>query len=169
MLDWRRLVPLQRRRTIAAAPERSASESWGVVVELVAATLERSSEIARTEVEAELAVAKGVGRALIAGGHLDSTPVVVRAGKLDLAINTASGDAAFSVAENLGPVPGAADADDWIVYLPAVAPLTDAVASVVSGGAHLSADDPESAEPGPLKAQQSLDGEAMKRWAEGQS
>jgi hypothetical protein len=161
---------LRRHRTVAAAPERSASESWGVVAELVVATLERSPIIDRADVEAELSIAAGVGRALIAGGHLDASPLVVRAGKLDLAIKTASGDAAFSITENLSPVPGGADAHEWTVYLPAVPPLVESVTSVAADGAHLSADDPdELTEASSASARESLDAAAVQRWADEQS
>jgi hypothetical protein len=161
---------LRRHRTVAAAPERSASESWGVVAELVVTTLERSPAIARPDVEAELSIAAGVGRALIAGGHLDSAPLVVKAGKLDLAIKTASGNAAFSITENLSPVPGAADAEDWTVHLPAVPPLAESVTSVAASGAHLSADDPdELAKESSARTRESLDAAAVQRWADEQA
>jgi hypothetical protein len=116
-------------------------------------------------VEAELGVAAGVGRMLVAGGHLDANPIVVTAGKLDLAIRTESGDAALSTAENGGPVPGAAEAEDWTVCLPSVPPLEKAIAKVASSAEHLSAEDPsELAKESTDRSGEALDAYALRRW-----
>lgn len=110
---------MQRRREIASSPQRGAEETWQIITELVGATLERSPNIARSAVDATMAGADGVGRMLIAGGHLEANPIVVVAGQLWLEIATISGDRALTIEENLNPVPGAATADDWTVHIPA--------------------------------------------------
>ena len=139
---------MQRRRTIAAAPERRASETWAVISALVADTLERSPSITRGEVVAAMEAAAPAGRMLVAGGHLDAHPVVLVAAPVHVSITTASGVAATSLEENLEPVPGGASATAWTVYLPTPDPLGDAVRAVAAGSAHLSAEEaPTDAEP----------------------
>ena len=133
---------MQRRRTIAAAPERQASETWGVISGLVADTLDRSPSITRDEVAAAMAAAAPAGRMLVAAGHLDTHPLVLVAGPVHLSITTASGVAATTLDENLQPVPGAATATVWTVYLPTPDPLGDAVRAVVAGSPNLSAEEP---------------------------
>ena len=129
---------MQRRRTIAAAPIRSASEAWKVVVALLTDTLERSPDIVAGEVEKEMAPLAGLGPALIAAGHLENDALVVSAEPLDVSIYVVTGDSALGVDENLGPVPGGASASaDWTVQVPAPGPLAAAVAAATNGSTHL--------------------------------
>ena len=158
---------MQRHRRIAAAPERSASESWATVVELVCESVDRSKHLSGPDVADCLELAGGIGRLLIGGGHLDDQGITVIAGDLHLTVTTVSGDAALSLEENLNPVPGAAEAKDWKVYLPALPPLTAAVKDVASKDLHLSSDNPPSAS---AKARESategvLDQGALQDWA----
>jgi hypothetical protein len=157
---------VQRRRDIASAPERSGGEAWEIITALVADTLERSDAIHRAVVEATLAHADGIGRMLIAGGHLETHPLIIVAGKLWLEIRPVSGDAALTLEENLNPVPGAADAEDFVIFLSSPAPLATFVKGVVAGDVHLSADEPtapnESDADGRAAA---LDETALARWA----
>jgi hypothetical protein len=133
---------VQRRREIASSPQRSAGEAWQVITDLVAVTLERSPNIDRSTVDATMGATNGVGRMLIAGGHLESSPIVVVAGQLWLEITTVSGDRALTIEENPNPVPGAATADDWKVHLPADGSLAKIVKDVVKTDDHLSSDEP---------------------------
>ncbi len=133
---------MQRRREIACSPQRNAREAWQVIAELVAVTLERSPSIDRSAVEAAMETVGGVGRMLIAGGHLESAPITVVAGQLWLEIVTVSGDRALTIEENLNPVPGAATADDWKVHLPAEGPLAKLIKDASKKDDHLSADEP---------------------------
>jgi hypothetical protein len=133
---------MQRRRAVAAAPVRTAGESWSVIASLVADSLSRSPRIDRRDVSSTMEVAAGAGRMLIAGGHLDNQPLVVVAGTMHLSITTVSGDEAFTLEENLNPVPGAASADTWTVHLPAAEPLEAVVSSAASSSLHLSAEPP---------------------------
>jgi hypothetical protein len=161
---------VQRRREIASSPQRSAGEAWQVITELVTATLERSTSIDRSTVGVTLEAVGGVGRMLIAGGHLESKPIVVVAGPLWLEIVTVSGDRALAIEENLNPVPGAATADNWKMYLPAEGSLAKLVKDAVKDDDHLSADEPVVSTTS--KAHQSdgvLNEEALANWAEEKS
>ena len=64
---------MKRTRIVPAAPVQSASATWSAIVELVVATLEPSA-IASSDIEEALSCLHGVGRGLIAGGHLDRSP-----------------------------------------------------------------------------------------------
>jgi hypothetical protein len=139
---------MERTRLISAAPIRSASEAWQVLSTLLADTLERSSSVPPGSVAKELALLKGLGPALIAGGHLESKGLVVVDSGLHLTIRVLTADAALSVEENLNPVPGGAAATNrWILYLPSAGPLDIAVKAAAKNSSHLSTDDPPASAP----------------------
>jgi len=98
--------------------------------------------ILTSEHPAAMAAAAPAGVMLIAAGHLDRHAVVIVAPPLHLSITTVSGTAASTVEENLGPVPGGASADDWVIHLPTPDPLGDVVRSVAKGSARLSTEPP---------------------------
>lgn len=133
---------MQRRRTIAAAPQRSASQTWGAISQLFLDTLTRSPSISIGEVELAMAAAAPAGVMLVAAGHLERHPVVLVAAPIHLSINTVSGTAAMGLDENLTPVPGGASANTWTVHLPTPEPLGDAVRDAIRGKAHLSSEEP---------------------------
>lgn len=133
---------MQRHRQIAAAPERSAPESWATLAELIEVSVGRSEEIASGDISRSLETARPIGTMLIAAGHLDRHPITVVAGDLHLSLTTVSGDSALTLQENLNPVMGATKAASWRVYLPTPDPLGDAVRAATKGDANLSADDP---------------------------
>ena len=133
---------MQRRREIAASPQRSAPESWEALTCLIRDSVGRSEEIGEAEVEGALVKASGVGMALIAGGHLDRHPITVVAGDLHLSLTTVSGDPALGLEENLGAVMGATKATSWKVYLPTPEPLAAAVRAAAGTDANLSAEEP---------------------------
>ena len=96
----------------------------------------------------ELAPLKGLGPALIAGGHLESKGLVVVDNGLHLTIRVFTADAALDVEENLNPVPGGATATDrWILYLPSAGPLDNAIRAAANNSLHLSTDDPPASAP----------------------
>ena len=136
---------MKRHRKIAAAPERTATECWATIAELIADSVNRSKHVSDIEVADSLEAASGIGRLLVGGGHLDKNALTVVAADLHLSLTTVSGDAALSLEENLNPVAGAANAGDWTIYLPAPAPLTTAVETVAAENVHLSSEDPPSA------------------------
>jgi hypothetical protein len=139
---------MERTRLIAAAPVRSASEAWQVLLTLLADTIERSSSVPTGSVIKELASLKGIGPALIAGGHLESKGLVVVDRGLHLTIRVLTADAALDVEENLNPVPGGTSATEgWIVYFPSAGPLDNAVNAAVKNSSHLSTDDPPASAP----------------------
>ncbi|MGH3950029.1 MAG: hypothetical protein ACRDSE_13040 [Pseudonocardiaceae bacterium] len=135
-----------RYRTIAGSPLRSATATWTTISTLVADTLDRSPVISRDAVEKVFETATGLGRQLVAGGHLEGHDLVVVAAPVHLAIRTASGAAAINLDENLNPVPGGASATEWMVYLPTPDPVGQTVRELADRVAHLSA------EPAPTNA-----------------
>lgn len=137
---------MERSRVIAAAPVRTAAEAWQVVVDLIVATLERSSAIASGSVAEDLSVLNGLGPALVAGGHLESKGLVLVDDGLHLTIQVVTADAALEVEENLNPVPGGAGATaDWMLYIPSCGALDAVVAKAIKGVSHLSSDSPPNA------------------------
>jgi hypothetical protein len=145
-----------RYRTVAAAPQRSASAAWQVITDLVADTIAMSGALSRSDAEQAMAAAASAGRMLIAGGHLDRHPLTLIAGLVHCEITTVSGTAALTSEENLNPVPGAASAATYAIHLPAPNPLAAVVADAVARHPRLSAAQPpapatgEAAGPGPL-------------------
>lgn len=129
---------MQRRRDLAGAPVRSASEVWTTLSQLIIDTLVRSPHITESQVLAALTTAAPAGMMLAAAGHLEREPIVLVAGDLHLSFATVSGDRAFSVEENLNPVPGGAEAQDWTLHLPTPEPVGASISALVSGVAHLS-------------------------------
>ena len=139
---------MERHRTIAAAPVRSASDAWQVLSSLIAQTLERSPAIPSGSVASELAPLNGLGPALIAGGHLESKGLVLCDVGLHLTVTVVTADAALSVQENLNPVPGGGRATNgWILYVPSVGALAVSIAAAVKKSSHLSADTPPASAP----------------------
>ena len=139
---------MERQRTIAASPVRSAAEAWDVVTTLIAKTLERSPEVPTGSVAGELAVLDGLGPALIAGGHLESDGLVICDIGLHVTIRVMTADAALAVRENLNPVPGGGSATDaWMLYLPSPGALDASVAGAAKRSSHLSVDVPPKSAP----------------------
>jgi hypothetical protein len=139
---------MERTRLLAAAPVRSASEAWQVLSTLLAGTLERSPSVPTGSVAKELAPLKGLGPALIAGGHLESKGLVLVDSGLHLTIRVLTADAALDVEENLNPVPGGASATNgWTLYVPSAGPLDSAVKAAAKKSPHLSTDDPPTSAP----------------------
>ena len=159
---------MRRHRHIAASPQRSAPEAWQAISTLIGITLERSSSIDREEVDVALEPLETIARMLIAAGHLEKRPMVLVADGLWLEIQTVSGGLALTLEENLNPVPGAAGAATWMLFIPQVEPLAKLVRSTVKDQPHLSADAPsvpvesDGAERGGTSA---VDLEALARWA----
>lgn len=130
---------MKRVRKLAGAPHRTATAAWDILTNLITDTLVASPHITAADVAAALAPLKGIGAALIAGGHLAKTPLVLVSNNLHLSITVATNDAALDVAENLNPVPGGGSAtSDWMLYLPTPASLTSIVSIAAGQSAHLS-------------------------------
>ena len=72
---------MQRRRQVAASPERTTSETAATISELIRDSLARSDQIALSDVDDALAKARPAFLALVAGGHLDVNPLVLVAGE----------------------------------------------------------------------------------------
>ena len=134
---------MQRRRSIAAGPVRTASQAWETVVVLFTVTLGRAPAIDQDQVRQSLARLAGVGPMLVGPHHLEKHDLVLVAGPLELAVNTVSGPEALSLDENLDEVPGAATAVDWDLWLPNVDPLVAWLERAVQGDRHLHVGQPD--------------------------
>jgi hypothetical protein len=154
---------MQRRREIAAAPERPAPESWAALARLIEESVGRSEQIQACEIEATLEALRGVGILLVAGGHLDHDSVTVVAGELHLSLTTVSGDAALAFEENLKPVMGATKAASWKVYLPTPEPHGRAIRHLAKSDPNLSTDEPPNEEVTSKAASSLLDTAALRR------
>ncbi len=153
-----------RRRTIAAAPVRSASATWQVITELIADTVAVAPACDRGEVEGALTAAAAAGRMLVAGGHLDRHPVVLIAGPVRCEIRTVSGTDALHHDENLNVIPGATGATTFTVYLPTPAPIAKIVADAVALHPRLSdAAAPTALSPTPTRGASLVDAEALRK------
>ena len=137
---------MQRHRQIAAAPERSTSETVETISELIRDSLARSEHIDLADVDGALGAARPALLALVAGGHLERNALVLVAAVLRLSITTVSGDKALTLEENLAAVPGAASATDWTLYLPTPDPLGALVTSCADAHPRLSTEEPPSAD-----------------------
>lgn len=135
---------MTRTRLIAASPVRTAGATWEAITELVARSLDRSSSNTAGDVRQVLERLSGAGVALVAGGYLNRDPVTIVASPLRLQVQTVSGEEAFSALEeeNPNPVPGAATAESWRIYLPRPSGLAALVDEAVDGVAEASTDDP---------------------------
>ena len=133
---------MQRRREIAAAPERPAPDSWATLARLIEESVGRSEQIQASEIQTTMETVRGVGTLLVAGGHLDRHPITVVAGDLHLSLTTVSGDAVLALEENLKPVMGATKATSWKVYLPTPEPHGNAIRHLAKSDPNLSTDEP---------------------------
>ena len=148
---------MERHRTIAASPVRSATDAWKVVTTLVADTLERSAAIPARSVGVELAALDGLGPALIAGGHLESKGLVLCDVGLHVTVTVVTADAALRVKENLNPVPGGASATDgWMLYVPLPGALDASVEAAAKRSSHLSVEPPPKSAPAAKKREAGL-------------
>lgn len=154
---------MRRTREVAASPLRSASVTWSVIAGLVADTVAQSSGLSRDEAVQAMSAAEAVGRMLVAGGHLHKHPITLVAGEVHCEVTTVSGTAALTLEENLNPVPGAAGADEFTVYLPSPAPLQEQVRAAVDGHARLSDAAPPAAETKAASSGPLIDREALRR------
>jgi hypothetical protein len=127
-----------RYRGVVASPVRSASATWQAITDLVADTIATSTTLSRAEAQQAMSAAAPVGRMLVAGGHLDHHPLVLAAGQVHCEIFTMSGAAALTAEENLNPIPGAAKAETFTIYLPSPEPLGREVSAAAAGHARLS-------------------------------
>lgn len=153
---------MRRAREVAASPVRSASATWTVIADLVTDTVAQSS-LSRDEAVQAMSAAEAVGRMLIAGGHLNKHPITLVAGKVHCEITTVSGTAALTLEENLNPVPGAAGADAFTIYLPSPAPLEELVQAAAKAHGRLSDGTPPTEETKAASAGPLVDREALRR------
>ena len=152
---------MRRTRVVPAAPARSASATWDVIVNLVRDALTASRHIDVAEIDAAMTSAAGVGRALISAGHLDHHAITLVAPPIHVSIATISGTAALKT-DDPSPIPGGSTASDWTLHLPTPAPLEKVVESVASKHPRLSSK-PAPDHAAEDKATASIDREAIKQ------
>jgi hypothetical protein len=129
---------MQRRRTLAGPPVRSATEAWGAVAQLLTNTLTVSTSVSELEVAAALAPLAGLAPALIAAGHLERAPLVLVDAAMHLSISVATGTAALELEENLNPVPGGASSTStWVLHVPCPPTFAAGLNAVISGEGRL--------------------------------
>jgi len=100
---------------------------------------------------------------LVAGGHLEGHPVTLVAGEVHCEITTVSGTAALTTEENRNPVPGAAGADSYTVYLPSPEPLQDLTKAAAAGHSCLSYASPPTAKARISNSGPLIDHEALRQ------
>lgn len=129
---------MERHRTVAGSPVRTAAATWSALTALVVACLEPSPDIDTAEVSAEFASAAPAGTALIAGDYLTGERFTIIAGTMRLHIDVATGADAIDteVDERLDAVPGAATATSWNVYIDAPGTLANTVSKVLAPLTH---------------------------------
>lgn len=129
-----------RRRSIAGAPQRTASAATSAVVEMIMETLRPAEAIDAGMVADELRTAERAIRILIAAKELGDEPVVLVADPLQLEIRVVCGDKAIGMNEQLGKVAGAARATDWSLHVPASTTLGSWVTDALSALTHVTTD-----------------------------
>lgn len=154
---------MQRRRQVAAAPHRSASETVATLSDLIRDTLTASEVLDHDEIDDALDEARPALLALVAGGHLDRSSLVLVAALLHLSITTVSGDGALTLEENLAVVPGATSATTWTLYLPTPEPLAGLVEATAEKHERLSAEAPPEDAAVEATSQASIDLDALAR------
>lgn len=144
---------MHRTRTIAGTPVRSAAQAWAVIKALLSDTLERSSEVPDGSVSTALTPLDGLATSIAAAGAAAGTPLTLIAGDLHLDLYIVRGDDAFTVEENLSPVPGGASSPrDWSLYVEPPPHLLDAVTAATGDSPHLTVGRPPTAETKSLNA-----------------
>jgi hypothetical protein len=154
---------MQRRREIAASPERTTSETVEAISDLIRESLARAEKLNLSDIDNALATARPALLALTAGGHLDTNTLVVVAAALHLSITTVSGDRALTFEENLAAVPGAASATEWTLFLPTPDPLAAMVTKVADSHPNLSVAEPPAENADEKTASAALDLDALAR------
>lgn len=129
-----------RHRSIAGSPERPATVTATVIVDLIADTLAPATAIDQATVARELTAAVPALRSLIAAKHLSGNPVVLVADPLRVEIRVVSGTNAMGMTEQLGKVPGAATASTWALHLPVGASLGSWIDDCVADLDHVTTD-----------------------------
>lgn len=132
---------MERRRTIAGSPIRSASETWLALTEIISSSLESSREIDEDAVRAECVAAGPAMCALIANGYLTEDRLTLVASPIYLHLYVATGDKAFNALddEQIDAVPGGTAASTWAVYVDPPSTLSDLVSTSLAALPHFHA------------------------------
>lgn len=125
-------------RTVPGRPVNDVASVTAKIVDLVAETLNRSSDLDEAEVRSELDRATEAIGLLAVGGHLRRGELVMVASGLRLRVDVPVGEDALTAAESTDPPRGAASADDWTLHLPAPGSLAAVVNAAARSCPHLS-------------------------------
>lgn len=134
-------------RTIPGRPVNDAPTTVEMIIKLVGDTLDKSSELDGSAIEAELAHAASALGLLASGGHLRHGELVLTAPGLRLRIDVPVGEKAMSATVNTDPPRGAAKADRWQLHVPVPEALSGIVLSAVKSCEHLTDAAPPDDEP----------------------
>lgn len=134
-------------RKIPGRPVNDAATTVDMIIELVADTLDRSSELDGTMIKEELAKASSALGLLASGGHIREGQLVLAAPGLRLRIDVPTGEKAMLATATTDPPRGAAKADHWHLHLPVPTALESIVRSAIRACPHLTDAPPPHDEP----------------------
>lgn len=135
-------------RTVPGRPVNDIDGVTRAIVDLVAETLDRSSDLDAAEIRSELHAGREAVGLLAAGGHLRRGELVMVAPGLRLQVDVPVGEDALTATENTDPPRGATSADDWTLHLPAPDSLAAVAAAAARACPHISLDEaPDEAPP----------------------
>jgi hypothetical protein len=127
-------------RTVPGRPVNDIDGVTRAVIDRVAETLDRSSDLDAAEIRSELHAGREAIGLLAAGGHLRRGELVMVAPGLRLQVDVPVGEDALSANENTDPPRGAASADEWTLHLPAPDNLAAVVNAAARSCPHVSLD-----------------------------
>ena len=129
---------MKRHRKIAGSPQRTTSETWQTIADLIARSLEPSDHIQQEEIEHVLGTVAPLAKRYIGAGHLEAEPLAMVAGDLWVEFTCVSGGDALTLEENLNVIPGAKSADEWCLHFPEVPMLEAEVKKISDDNDHVS-------------------------------
>lgn len=129
---------MERRRTIAGSPVRSAEDSWAALTELIVATVAGSPGIDAGDVRTECETAAPGMTVAIAAGRLEEDRLTLVADPVYAHLYVATGAGAFDAQddERLDAVVGGATATDWCLYVDPPDLATSSVKAGLAGSPH---------------------------------
>lgn len=130
---------MERRRTIAGSPVRSAEDTWAALTELIVATVAASPTVDAADAQAECEAAAPAMTVAIAAGRMDEDRLTLVAGPVYAHLYIATGAEAFDaqVDERLDAVVGGTTATDWCLYVDPPDLASSSVKAGLAGSTHL--------------------------------
>jgi hypothetical protein len=130
---------MERHRTLAGSPVRSASATWAALTDMIVASLEVSEHIDGSEVRTECEAVGEAISAVIAGGYLATDRLVLVADPMYVHFTVANGNAAFAAEEDeqVAAVPGGRNAAKWQLYIDAPDTLIGLLGDATTATPHI--------------------------------